>query len=63
MSDDVKMGREMGEQVGAMSAVLQILYLTAVEKRELSHKAELSIFQRDRKNKIEDASSQNEFPP
>ncbi len=40
-----KVEREMDKQIGAASAVMQALYLTAVVKREVSQKANLSIYQ------------------
>ena len=43
-TSDGKMEREMDRRIGAASAVMRMLYRTVVVKRELSHKAKLSIY-------------------
>ena len=70
-----RMEHENDRRIGAAAAVMQSLYRSVVVKKELSRKAKLSIYRliyvptltyghelRDRKNKIPDTSSQNEFP-
>ena len=73
-----RMDCEIDRRIGAAAAVMQSLYRSVVVKRELSRKAKLSILPvslrscphlwswtlgHDRKNKIQDTSDRNEFPP
>ena len=71
------MEREIGRRIGAAGAVLRSLYRSIVTKRELSHKAKLSMYRSifipiltyghgsglgdDRKDEIAGTSGRDEF--